>query len=485
MERGAVGQQRRALTPERSGLHLWGSELRAWRDRRRLSLAGLGDLIRYDPSYLGRLERAEQFPPEHLARACDSALDTAGELVRLWHLADRERRQAAGHVASQPRDVANNVSPDVVPPVMQAPSEIEGDEVVVPCRALDGRIIWVSIPRRAFLLGGLGAAGLAAGIAAASPSGPSGSVAVRLRAAPGGAAEVSPVEHLQLLRRTLIDSDNLLGSRHVIPAAHGQIQVIQQLRAGCDGADRLALLRVQAQYAEFAGWLHQDSSDFRAAQFWLDRALEWSHAAGDHELATYVMARKSQLAGDMRDAAGAVDLAAAAGGMARRGSKLQATAATYGAHGYALNGQTVACLRAIDGAREMAADLDDDPASPWATWLDGAYIEVQRGRCLSVLGEHQQAAAVFQQAIRELPQSFRRDRGVYLAREALAHAAARDPEQAADTGMQALVIAHDTQSGRIIDELARVDADLAPWATLPDVADFRDALTSMIPSERN
>ena len=62
-----MGQRRRALTPERSTLHLWGSELRAWRDRRRLSLAGLGDAIRYDPSYLGRLERAEQFPPEHLA----------------------------------------------------------------------------------------------------------------------------------------------------------------------------------------------------------------------------------------------------------------------------------------------------------------------------------------------------------------------------------------------------------------------------------
>ena len=390
-----------------------------------------------------------------------------------------------GHVASQPRDVANNVSPDAVLPVLQAPSEVEGDEVVVPCRALDGRIIWVSIPRRTFLLGGLGAAGLAAGIAAAGPSEPLGSAAARLRAAPGGAPEVSPVEHLQLLRRTLIDSDNLLGSRHVIPAAHGQIQVIQQLRASCDGADRRALLGMQAQYAEFAGWLHQDCSDFRAAQFWLDRALEWSQAAGDRELATYVMARKSQLAGDMRDTVGAIDLAAAASGMARRGSRLQATAATYGAHGYALDGQAAACLRAIDGARELAADLDDDPGSAWATWLDGAYIEVQRGRCLSVLGEHQQAAAVFQRAIRELPQSFRRDRGVYLAREALAHARARVPEQAADVGMQALVIAHDTQSGRIIDELARVDSGLAPWATLPAVADFRDALTSVIPSERN
>jgi len=32
--------------------------------------------------------------------------------------------------------------------------------------------------------------------------------------------------------------------------------------------------------------------------------------------------------------------------------------------------------------------------------------------------------------------------------------------------------------------LARVDSGLAPWAALPAVADFRDALTSVIPSER-
>ena len=46
-----------------------------------------------------------------------------------------------------------------------------GDEIVLPCRTLDGRIIWVSIPRRTFLSGGLGAAALAA-IAAANPGPP-------------------------------------------------------------------------------------------------------------------------------------------------------------------------------------------------------------------------------------------------------------------------------------------------------------------------
>jgi len=50
--------------------------------------------------------------------------------------------------------------------------------------------------------------------------------------------------------------------------------------------------------------------------------------------------------------------------------------------------------------------------------------------------------------------------------------------------MQAVAIAHDTQSGRVIDELAQVGAGLASWATLPAVADFQDALTSVLPTER-
>jgi tetratricopeptide (TPR) repeat protein len=354
----------------------------------------------------------------------------------------------------------------------------DGSEIVLPCRALDGRIIWVSIPRRTFLSGGLSAAALAALATAAGPS-PFGA---RLRTA--ATTEISPIETLQQLKRALIDADNLFGPSALLPAVHSQIQAIRQLRADRRGADRQTLLVMQAQYAEFAGWLHQDTRDFQAAGFWLDRALEWSHAAADRELATYVMARKSQLAGDMRDATSAVDLASAAGGMARKKDRLKATAVTYGAHGYALAGQRTACLRAIDEAREMAASLEEDSGHPWATWLDCAYIDVQRGRCLSALGEHAKAATVFQQAIRELPPAFRRDRGVYLAREALAHTRAGEPEQAAGVGMQAVAIAHDTQSGRVIDELAQVGAGLTPWATLSAVADFQDALTSVLPTER-
>jgi transcriptional regulator with XRE-family HTH domain len=87
-----MGRKRRVLTPERSAVHRWGSELRARRDGRGLSLAGLSRLARYDASYLGRLERGDQFATLPVAQACDRVLGAGGELVRSWQAADRERR---------------------------------------------------------------------------------------------------------------------------------------------------------------------------------------------------------------------------------------------------------------------------------------------------------------------------------------------------------------------------------------------------------
>jgi transcriptional regulator with XRE-family HTH domain len=107
-----MGRKRRVLTPERSAVHRWGSELRARRDECGLSLAGLSRLARYDASYLARLERGDQFATLAVAQACDRVLDAGGELVRSWHAADHERRNddgpgAAGKAASGGRPASD------------------------------------------------------------------------------------------------------------------------------------------------------------------------------------------------------------------------------------------------------------------------------------------------------------------------------------------------------------------------------------------
>ncbi|WP_406336362.1 helix-turn-helix transcriptional regulator [Streptomyces zaomyceticus] len=467
-----MSQRPKELTPHASPQHYSGAEMREWRNLRGLSLNKLRELIRFDPSYVARVERGEQAPSPDLVKAYDNAVGANGALVRLHaEVVNGVGVDAlsSGHVARSEPDVAKGLSHVADVPGGQAVSEEEG--IYVPCRTSDGRIIFVSVPRRAFL-GGLGAAAVGiAGAPAAQASPPRPRVAVPDR---------SPLEHLEAVRRVLVDSDNLFGPHQLIPKAQEQINAIGVLREGARGLDRRRLLRVQTRFAELCGWFHQDAGDLRAAQYWTDRALQWSHGAGDPDLTVYVLARKSQLAGDMRDPIDAVDVAEAALEMARPGTRLAAVAATYAAHGYALQGEPVAALRAYDHARELLHGQQVDPAATWGGWMNDAYIDVQRARSLSGLGDHRAAAEGFRTAIASLPAGYHRDRGVYLAREASAYAGSGEAEQAAATGLEALAIGASTGSARILAELARLDTDLQRWRTVPAVRDFQDSLKASV-----
>jgi transcriptional regulator with XRE-family HTH domain len=284
-----------------------------------------------------------------------------------------------------------------------------------------------------------------------------------------------PVEHFLLVRKTLADNDNLFGPQQVIPAAIGQVQAMQRVRLTLRGADLRGLLQVQTQFADLLGWLHQDIGDFRTSQYWMDRALEWAHLAGDHDSVVFVLARKSQLAGDMLDPVEAVDVAEAAMQLAQPGSRLGAVAATYAAHGHALRGDRATSDRLYDQAWTLL-ERAENAASPWGRFFDSAYIGVQQARSLAILGDHRQAADGFRSAIDDLQPGYHRDRGVYLAREAVAHAGAGEFEHAAALGAEALGIGMETNSGRIVIELVGLNDALEPGSSGPEVARFREAL---------
>ncbi|MFI9554420.1 hypothetical protein [Nonomuraea endophytica] len=282
------------------------------------------------------------------------------------------------------------------------------------------------------------------------------------------------------MRRVLIDNDNLLGPLRAIPAVESQIDAIRQLRLSYRGADASELQYIQTQYAELCGWLYQDAGNFRSAQFWTDRALEWSYAAGVPDLTTFILARKSQLAGDMRDGLTAIDLAEAASRQARPDTRLGAIAATNGAYGYALTGDSRNANHMLDLAHTLITDQDMDPSFSWGSWMDDAYIEIHRARSLYTVGNHADAAEGFRTAIENLPPMRHRDKGVYLARESLAYIGAREPEQAASIGLQALGIAEATGSARIITELAKLDGQLERWQSVPAVTEFRESFDGLI-----
>lgn len=473
-----MAQRPRELTPWVSPLHNWGYQLRELRTSRGLSLRELGKLTRIDHSHLGRFERAERTPDRSQAVVLDDKLDASGMLLRLWERIGDER----GHVANPPAHVARSSVDLAFAMADQAASDGEG--ISVPCRLRDGSVVWVALDRRALLRGGVGL-GAAAAIGIGSPAAADSSSAVPSLVRKARAASAygsTPVEHLRRTRRLLIDSDNLLGPRQALRAVRDHIEVIKELRVDSSGVDRRDMLELQTQYGELLAWLYQDLGDTGAASYWLDRAMQWSHTVGDADLTTYVMARKAQLAGDARDLTDVVDLAEAAQRMARPRSRLAAVARTYEAYGHALRGDAVESERAIDDVRNALDGLGSDP-TPWGVWLTASYVEVHRAQGLEALGDHARAADTFAAAIQMMPDSFHRDRGVYMARQAVALAGARFPEQAATIGMHALTVAEDTGSGRITAELARLDSALIPWQREQEVAEFRAAFDATIAHE--
>ena len=104
-----------------------------------------------------------------------------------------------------------------------------------------------------------------------------------------------------------------------------------------------------------------------------------------------------------------------------------------------------------------------------------AYVEMEAADCWMTLGRPDKAIAIFENGLAAWPSDYQRDRGVHLARLAVAHAANREPEQACAVAREALTIAVSTGSGRATTELRRAVGRLAR-CDLPAVAELREAL---------
>jgi hypothetical protein len=166
--------------------------------------------------------------------------------------------------------------------------------------------------------------------------------------------------------------------------------------------------------------------------------------------------------------------------MAPPRSRLAAIAASRAAYGYALSGDHTATERAHARARELLDNIDDMPDAPYGSWLNERWIALGEAQSWTVLGDYHCAAQIFQNALADHPGRYLRARGVCLARTALAHAGDSEVEQAATLGLDALPIGVQTGSARILTALAQLDFALAPWNTVPAVADFRSAIKDTV-----
>lgn len=224
------------------------------------------------------------------------------------------------------------------------------------------------------------------------------------------------VTHLREQWHLLVKTDNLFGPRFTLGPVHEHVRLLEGLARSARGSARREIVRLAAQYAESAAWLHEDAGEPSAAHHWTDRAMEWSHEADDRLMLAWTLFRRSQQATAGNDPARAIGMAEAAH---RDGPALpapmRAAITQQQAHGHALDGDALTAQRKLDEAHAWAAtDTQGEARGGHGSFCTASYIELQRAHCWLRLGQPRKAVELYEAVLPGLPVVYRRDRGSAL-----------------------------------------------------------------------
>ncbi|MEU7193885.1 helix-turn-helix transcriptional regulator [Streptomyces xinghaiensis] len=371
----------------------FGCELRRRRLAAGLTLTGLAGRVHYSKGQLSKVERGLKAPSRELARLCDAALGAGGELAAL---------------VPEPSSAA-----------LTAEANSEQEEVWVMHLSPDGRSWFQPVGRRQIMAAG---AASMVGLGIGAPT-----------AGPAHGAE-SQGSQLLDISRSLFDHYRGLGQtadpRMLLPALIAQTHTLREMSAHAGPRTRQGLLRLGSRYAEYVGWLVQETGNEQAALWWTQRAVDLADAGGDRDLGAYALVRRALVTLYRQDAQQTIGLAAQAqhSGLPPR---IRGLAAQREAQGHALAGDYDACMRCLDRARALLADPAADTDAPviGTTHLADP-VAMITGWCLHDLGRPGEAADVMARQLARVPVRALRTQVRYGIRHALAHAAAGEIDHA-------------------------------------------------------
>ncbi|MEU4835809.1 hypothetical protein [Streptosporangium sp. NPDC023615] len=272
------------------------------------------------------------------------------------------------------------------------------------------------------------------------------------------------------MSRSLFDHYRRLGQTVgpglLLPALIAQTHTLRELSAHAGPRTRKGLLRLGSRYAEYAGWLTQETGNEQAALWWTQRAVALAAAGDDHDLAAYGLVRRALVTLYREDAAQTVALAR----QAQNGTvppRIRGLAAQREAQGHALAGDHDACMRALDRARTLLAHHVPDPDAPVIGTTNLADpVGMVTGWCLYDLGRPAEAADIIEAQLAGVSPQALRTRVRYGVRCALAYAAAGEVDHACDL------------TGRLLDDAVTVGS-----ATI--AADLRNLVRTLARYPRN
>lgn len=271
--------------------------------------------------------------------------------------------------------------------------------------------------------------------------------------------------------------DALAGPRAAIGAVREQLRTLEGMLRQTSGPMRVEIARVGARYAEFAGWLAQDSGDHAAAASWSAKAADMAAETGDLTLSSYIWMRRSNVATDSGHAAEGLLLATGAEANAIT-PDLRALSLRQQANAHALAGRELEAAASIDKALEAIESGSE--RSEHGAYCGTSYIQSEGASAWVRLGRPDRAVTLLSNALASWPSDQARDRGIGLSRLARAHLLGGSLEQACVVGSQAVDAVRAAISARALTELDLLRKALQPFRGQRLAAELTDQIRSVL-----
>ncbi|MEU8422708.1 helix-turn-helix domain-containing protein [Micromonospora sp. NPDC048835] len=296
------------------------------------------------------------------------------------------------------------------------------------------------------------------------------------------------IDTIRAMTATYRQLDNQYGGGHardtVVRCLHQEVTPL--LTDGrYDQATGQRLLSAAAELAQLAGWQAYDIAAHGTAQRYLTLALDFAHAAGDDGLGAEILAAMSHQATYLGHTTTGLDLARAAGQIARRAGipVLTAEAHVMEAHALAKANDERACAAALHQA-EQALDRADRSTEPqWLSYFDEAYLSAKFGHCFHALGRNTHAERFAVRSLR-MDNRYIRGRAFNLALLASVHAQQGEPDRACAIGAEALSLTTQLRSARAVRYLRDLQTQLTPHRRLPAVRYFTGRIDATLGRRR-
>ncbi|MBB5959585.1 transcriptional regulator with XRE-family HTH domain [Saccharothrix tamanrassetensis] len=365
------------------GAGTFGSELRRRRVAAGVSLAQLAKLLHYSKGYLSKIETGGRQPAARLARQADAVLDAGGALAALVSAADEGGLPA-------PRETSH------------------------------------LLDRQALMTFG-------------------SALLLPLEVRPADAEAAAEDAETERYFREQFDRCRALGQHSppglVLRQLVMELHTLQELvEAAREPRVRARLSLLAARYAEYAGWMAQESARADAALAWTRKSAQIAATAGNPALSAYALVREAELAMYAHDPLTTVALARRAADEAHADARIRGLAGHREAQGHALMGDYGACRAALDRATALLTQqADSGPGGPVLGSSTVADLDLAvSGWCYYDLGRPGEAAGALERVLAVTPATARRARALYGARLALAYEAMGELDRMCEVAQEVL-----------------------------------------------